>query len=280
MTTHRVVPHDEWITARAELLAAEKEFTRLRDQLSQQRRDLPWEIVDKTYAFDGPSGTQTLSEIFDGRSQLIVYHFMFNPKDNVGCAHCSFWADNFDDAIVHLNQRDVTMVAISRAPYEKLAAYEQRMGWTFKWLSSGDTDFNFDFQASFTSQQVSDKKALYNFALQDPGGPDREAPRTSYSTSLPRDAMRTGADSIGCAVTMSTALRVPDLRGQRNLAPHERSTAARDLAIGGIQNLSLGDDQVPRPVNDSPCGSHLAVRDRSGQIQGVRHREHEHVGNE
>jgi predicted dithiol-disulfide oxidoreductase (DUF899 family) len=174
MTTHRVVSHDEWIAARRQLLIKEKEFTRLRDQLSQQRRDLPWEPVSKEYVFDGPNGKQILSELFDGRSQLIVYHFMFNPKDEVGCPHCSFWADSFNNAVVHLNQRDVTMVAISRAPYAKLAAYEQRMGWTFKWLSSGDTEFNFDFQASFTPQQVVDKEALYNFTIQDPGGPDRE----------------------------------------------------------------------------------------------------------
>jgi predicted dithiol-disulfide oxidoreductase (DUF899 family) len=174
MTTHRVVSHDEWIAARTQLLLEEKEFTRLRDQLSQRRRDLPWEPVDKEYVFDGPNGKQTLSELFEGSSQLIVYHFMFNPKDSAGCPHCSFWADNFNGSIAHLNQRDATMVVVSRAPYAKLAAYEKRMGWTFKWLSSDDSDFNFDYQASFTPQQVTDKKAMYNFALQDPGGPDRE----------------------------------------------------------------------------------------------------------
>lgn len=174
MTTHRVVSHDQWIAARTQFLAAEKEFTRLRDELSQQRRDLPWESVDKDYVFEGPNGRESLSDLFEGRSQLIVYHFMFNPKDSVGCPHCSFWADNFNGAIIHLNQRDATMVAISRAPYSKLAAYEQRMGWTFKWLSSGDTDFNFDYQASFTPKELADKKALYNFAVQNPGGPDRE----------------------------------------------------------------------------------------------------------
>jgi len=174
MTTHRVVSHDEWIAARTQLLRNEKEFTRLRDQLSQQRRDLPWESVDKAYVFDGPNGRETLSDLFEGRSQLIVYHFMFNPKDSVGCPHCSFWADSFNSAITHLNQRDTTMVAISRAPYPKLAAYEQRMGWSFKWLSSGDTDFNFDYQASFTPKELADRKAFYNFAAQDPGSPDRE----------------------------------------------------------------------------------------------------------
>jgi predicted dithiol-disulfide oxidoreductase (DUF899 family) len=174
MTTHRVVSHDEWIAARRQFLLEEKEFTRARDQLSQHRRDLPWEAVDKEYVLDGPNGKQSLSELFEGRSQLIVYHFMFDPEDSAGCPQCSFWADNFNGAIVHLNQRDATMIVVSRAPYAKLAAYEQRMGWTFKWLSSGGTDFNFDYQASFTPQQVADKKALYNFNVQDPGPADRE----------------------------------------------------------------------------------------------------------
>src|ERR1700686_3828467 len=146
----KVVPHKEWLGARTAFLAKEKEFTRLRDELSQQRRELPWEAVTKAYVFDGPNGKQTLPELFDGRSQLVVYHFMFDPSWEAGCRHCSFWADNFDPIIVHLNQRDVTMVAISHAPYEKLAAYEKRMGWRFKWLSSNGTDFNFDFHIAFT----------------------------------------------------------------------------------------------------------------------------------
>ena len=116
MESHKVVSSDEWIEARKRLLAKEKEFTRLRDQISQQRRDLPWEAVDKKYVFEGPDGKQTLPELFDGRSQLVVYHFMFGPGWEAGCPHCSFWADNFDGIIVHLNQRDVTMLAVSRAP--------------------------------------------------------------------------------------------------------------------------------------------------------------------
>src|SRR6202030_3774739 len=151
---HKVVSSDEWIEARKQLLIKEKEFTRLRDELSQQRRELPWEAVTKTYVFEGPNGKQTLPELFDGRSQLIVYHFMFDPKWDAGCPHCSFWADNFNGIMVHLNQRDATMVAISHAPYNKLAAYEKRIGWTFKWLSAFDTDFNFDFGVSFTPAEV------------------------------------------------------------------------------------------------------------------------------
>src|SRR5712691_612853 len=132
MESHTVVSEADWIDARKQLLAKEKEFTRLRDRLSQQRRDLPWVRVEKQYAFEGPNGQETLADLFDGRSQLIVYHFMFDPEWDEGCPHCSFWADNFDPNLVHLNARDVTMIAVSRAPFSKLAAYKERMGWSFK----------------------------------------------------------------------------------------------------------------------------------------------------
>ena len=167
---HKVVSSDEWIEARKQLLIKEKEFTRLRDQLSQQRRDLPWEAVNKEYVFEGAIGKQTLPELFDGRSQLVVYHFMFDPSWDAGCPHCSFWADNFNGITVHLNQRDVTMIAVSRAPYSKLAAYEKRMGWNFKWVSSHDTDFNFDYHVSFTPEELSRKEAVHNFTKQAPPG--------------------------------------------------------------------------------------------------------------
>ena len=171
---HAIVSQAEWLAARQALLAKEKEFTKARDQLSEARRALPWVKIDKAYAFDGPNGKQTLAELFDGRGQLVIYHFMFGPDWNAGCPHCSHWADNFNGIIVHLNQRDVTMVAISRAPLAKLEAYKQRMGWTFKWFSSSGTDFNFDYHVSFTPQQVAVKNALYNFVQQDPGVSERE----------------------------------------------------------------------------------------------------------
>jgi predicted dithiol-disulfide oxidoreductase (DUF899 family) len=171
---HKVVSGKDWMAARRKLLAREKAFTRARDALSVQRRALPWEAVDKDYVFEGPQGKQSLAGIFDGRSQLVVYHFMFGPDWGAGCPHCSRWADSFDGAIVHLNQRDVTMVAVSRAPYAKLAEYHRRMGWRFKWLSSFGSDFNFDFHVSFTADEVKKKKALYNFALQDPEVGERE----------------------------------------------------------------------------------------------------------
>jgi len=180
LTGHAVVSQEEWNAARKELLLKEKEFTHLRDELSRKRRELPWVKVEKPYVFDGPRGKQTLSDLFAGRSQLVVYHFMFNPDWAAGCKHCSFWADNFNDVIVHLNQRDVTMVAISRAPYEKLAAYEKRMGWTFDWFSAQQTDFNFDYNVSFTPEEVAAKKAFYNYAMQDPSTTDREAVSVFY----------------------------------------------------------------------------------------------------
>ncbi len=170
VATHTVVAHQDWIAARKTLLAKEKEFTRLRDELSQARRELPWEAVTTNYVFDGPNGKESLSDLFAGRGQLIIYHFMFGPDWSAGCPHCSFWADNFNGIITHLNQRDITMVAVSRAPLSKLAAYRKRLGWTFKWLSSEQTSFNFDYQASFTPEQVARRQALYNYEQQDPRG--------------------------------------------------------------------------------------------------------------
>ena len=150
MPDHKVVSREEWRAARQDHMAKEKEFTRLRDQLSQQRRDLPWERVDKKYVFAGANGRVSLSELFDGRSQLIVYHFMFHPSWGEGCAHCSFWADNFNGIITHLNHRDAAMVAISRAPLAQLEAFKKRMGWTFTWVSSFESDFNYDYHVSTT----------------------------------------------------------------------------------------------------------------------------------
>jgi predicted dithiol-disulfide oxidoreductase (DUF899 family) len=169
---HRVVAHDDWIAARKALLAREKEFTRLRDELSRQRRELPWEAVEREYVFDGPNGQQALAELFGARSQLIVYHFMFGPDDEAGCPHCSFWADNFDPDVVHLAARDVTFIAVSRAPLEKLLEYRKRMGWSFEWVSSFANDFNVDYGVSFTPDD--EDTVSYNYGTLSPGMPDRE----------------------------------------------------------------------------------------------------------
>ena len=170
--SHAIVSHDQWQAVRAAFLEKEKEFTKLRDELSRARRALPWEKVEKPYVFDGPDGAESLSDLFAGKSQLVVYHFMFNPADEAGCPHCSFWADHYDGMIPHLRQRDVSFVVISRAPRSRIAAFQQRMGWKFKWLSSGETSFNYDFGASFRPQDVG--KPVYNFGTLAPGVADRE----------------------------------------------------------------------------------------------------------
>jgi predicted dithiol-disulfide oxidoreductase (DUF899 family) len=180
LTDRKVVSHEEWLAARKAFLIKEKEFTKLRDQLSQQRRDLPWEKVDKNYVFDGPNGKESLADLFAGKSQLIVYHFMFAPEASQGCSSCSFWADNFNDIIIHLKQRDVTMLAISLAPLEKLEAFKQRMGWSFKWVSSGNTDFNYDYHVSFRPEDLANGTAEYNYT-QSPGKhPNREGVSVFY----------------------------------------------------------------------------------------------------
>ena len=180
LDNHRIVSKDEWLAARSALLKKEKEFTVLRDKLGQQQRDMPWVSVDKEYLFVGPNGKQTLSDLFDGRTQLIVYHFMYDPNWDAGCPSCSFWADNFNGIVVHLNQRDVTMIAVSRAPYSKIEEYKKRMGWNFKWVSSYDNDFNFDYHVSFTPEELSKKKAFYNYNLQDTHSPEREGVSVFY----------------------------------------------------------------------------------------------------
>ena len=164
MTTHRIVSREEWIGARLEHLAREKEFTRLRDQLSRQRRDLPWVKVDKAYAFDGPRGPESLADLFESRSQLVVQHFMFDPSWNEGCKSCSFWVDNFDGIVVHLNHRDVSFALVSRAPIVTLEAYKKRMGWSVRWVSSLHNDFNRDYHVSFTPEELARGQAYYNYA--------------------------------------------------------------------------------------------------------------------
>ncbi len=163
MNTHQVVSGEQWLAQRKSLLDKEKAFTRMRDELSEARRALPWVKVEKSYVFDSDRGKVTLADLFEGKSQLIVYHFMFHPDWDAGCKSCSFWADTYDPVIVHLNQRDVNLVAISRAPLERLNAFKKRMGWTFRWVSSAGNDFNFDFGVSFTPDDLQKPGNNYNF---------------------------------------------------------------------------------------------------------------------
>ena len=164
MKEHKVVTEKDWIAARKALLVKEKKFTRLRDQLNQQRRNLPWVKVDKEYVFDGPKGKETLAELFGSNSQLLVYHFMFSPVGKEACPHCSFWCDHYDATLLHLNQRDTTLVVISRAALKEIEAFKRRMGWKFKWVSSFKTEFNFDYRVSFTPEQLKHGTVVYNYA--------------------------------------------------------------------------------------------------------------------
>src|ERR1700675_3257362 len=161
----RVVSREEWITARKELLAKEKNLTRQRDAVSAERRELPWVKVDKNYVFDAPGGKKTLSELFDGRSQLIVYHFMFGPEWKEGCPSCSFLMDHTDGTLVHLAQRDLSFLAVSRAPFPKIEEFKKRMGWHFNWVSSFTNDFNRDYHVSFTKEELAKGRVEYNFDL-------------------------------------------------------------------------------------------------------------------
>jgi predicted dithiol-disulfide oxidoreductase (DUF899 family) len=163
----RVVSETDWLASRKELLEKEKELTRLRDEVSAQRRALPWVKVDKAYVFDSSEGRQTLADLFDGRSQLIVKHFMFGPEEDYGCVGCSFHADHIDGARIHLEHHDVSLVAISRAPLAKLMAFKRRMGWGFKWVSSHGSDFNFDYHVSFTKDEIAKGKVYYNYKMMD-----------------------------------------------------------------------------------------------------------------
>lgn len=166
-STHKIVSADEWLAARRALLAKEKALLKERDELRQQTRELPWVKVEKAYVFEGPDGKQTLADLFEGRSQLIVKHFMMAPGWQQGCLGCSFGADQVDGSVVHLVNHDVMFVAISRAPYPEIAAYHKRMGWKFKWVSSNGSDFNFDYNVSFSEADKTRGKVFYNFETTD-----------------------------------------------------------------------------------------------------------------
>lgn len=174
MKNHKVVSHQEWIEARKALLEKEKQVTHLIEQLSAARRDLPWVKVEKHYEFEGPDGKQSLTDLFDGRSQLIVYHFMFGPGWKEGCPSCSFVSDHIDCANLHLAHHDVTLLAVSRAPLSEVEPFKKRMGWNFKWVSSGGSDFNFDYGVSFTKESMAKGKTQYNYAERKSRNEDEE----------------------------------------------------------------------------------------------------------
>jgi predicted dithiol-disulfide oxidoreductase (DUF899 family) len=250
MATHRIGTRGEWLKARLELLEAEKELTRKSDELARWRQELPWVQVDKEYRFDTEEGNASLRDLFRGRSQLLVYHFMFGPDYTAGCPSCSAIADGFNGFTVHLANHDVMLWAVSRAPLSKLQAYKQRMGWTFPWASSLDSDFNFDFEVSVTEEQQREASVDYNYqrhaAPQSPGGngPQRRARATPDGAT--KGAAMTGTDLRTYARERPgmSAFALEDA-----VVYHTYSTYARGL--DGLWGMYQWLDRAPKGRNDT-----------------------------
>jgi predicted dithiol-disulfide oxidoreductase (DUF899 family) len=233
MPNNKVVSSEEWLHARLELLAAEKEFTRQRDALTRRRMAMPWERVEKSYQFDGPNGVISLADLFDGRSQLVVYHFMFAPDWEEGCKSCSFWADNFNGIAVHLNHRDVAFTAISRAPFAKLAAYEKRLGWGFPWVSSDGSDFNFDYHVSFTDEEQAKDEMYYNYKVQPRGVSDEQGISIFFKNET-GEVFHTSILYLKAATRMASIFRCDGCAGTISIkgGPH---AGAGLLALAGVR---------------------------------------------
>ncbi len=218
---HPVVSKSQWLRARSELLAKEKELTRLGDELSRQRRELPWTRVDKQYVFQSPQGNKSLADLFNGRSQLATYHFMFGPDWAEGCPGCSYVTDHMDGALEHLQARDVSLVLISRAPLEQLLAFKKRMGWHIPWVSSAGGDFNHDFGVSFTKEEVASGAKAYNFGTTVPHG--EENPGLSFFYKDPSGALFHTYSTFGRGLetllgTYAILDRAPKGRDEESLA--------------------------------------------------------------
>ncbi|WP_109484131.1 DUF899 domain-containing protein [Paraburkholderia sp. C35] len=240
MTTHPVATRDAWLQARLELLEAEKALTRRSDELARQRAALPWVRIDKTYRFDTETGSVTLPELFGGRSQLIVYHFMFGPDYTAGCPSCSAIADGFDGVAVHLAQHDVTLMAVSRAPLDKLLAYRQRMGWRFAWASASASDFNFDFNVSYTEAQQRAGDIEYNFergghAMDTAPAPE---PVVRFAASCGTDAPTYSRDRPGISTFVL----------EDGVVYHAYSTYAR--GVDGVWGMYQWLDRAPKGRNE------------------------------
>ncbi|MBI5279225.1 MAG: DUF899 domain-containing protein [Burkholderiales bacterium] len=242
MTTHTTSTRSEWLAARLQLLAAEKELTHRSDDVARMRRELPWVRVDKEYRFDTAQGSATLADLFQGRSQLLVYHFMFGPDYKAGCPSCSAIADGFDGFAVHLAEHDVMLTAVSRAPLAKLQAYRERMGWRFPWASSQGSDFNFDFNVSFTEQEQREGRVEYNFAS--------EGPQLHVKTQMPQIVTQI-AD--GCGTDALTYMRDrPGLSAfvrEDGVIYHTYSTYARGL--DGLWGMYQWLDRAPMGRNET-----------------------------
>jgi predicted dithiol-disulfide oxidoreductase (DUF899 family) len=241
MTDHKTGTREDWLAARLELLAAEKDLTRRGDELTRQRQELPWVRIDKEYAFDTDEGTASLANLFRGRSQLLIYHFMFGPDYTAGCPSCSAIADGFDGFAVHLANHDVTLCAVSRAPLPKLQAYQQRMGWTFPWASSFGGDFNYDFQAAYTEEEQSSGTIDYNFRAMElrPPEPAQPNPIADIAAGLGTDVATYTREAPG----MSTFAL------EDGVVYHTYSTYARGLdALWGMYQWL---DRAPHGRNEN-----------------------------
>ena len=249
MTTHATGTREEWLKARLELLEAEKELTRRSDELARRRQELPWVRIDKAYRFETEEGSASLADLFRGRSQLLIYHFMFGPDYTAGCPACSAIADGFNGSVVHLANHDVTLAAVSRAPLTKLQDYRRRMGWTFPWASSFDSDFNFDFSVGFTEEQQREGGIEYNYR--------REAPSQSGGTEEATIPSRATPDGAALFAAMSGTDKATYTRERPGMSAfvledgvvyHTYSAYARGL--DGLWGMYQWLDRAPRGRNE------------------------------
>ena len=238
---HKVVSNDEWTEARKAFLAREKEFTRQRDELSKQRRELPWTRVEKNYTFEGPDGKRTLADLFDGRSQLIVYHFMLGPGWGEGCKSCSYLSDHFDGAVPHLKARDVTLAVVSRAPIAEIEAFKKRMGWRFNWVSSYDSDFNYDYHVSFTKDKTENGKVYYNYELQEFGSEEGPGVSVFYKDENGDIFHTYSAYARGLDILVGTYNFL-------DLAPKGRDEDALPFTMSWVRHHDKYEDNSPKAI--------------------------------
>jgi predicted dithiol-disulfide oxidoreductase (DUF899 family) len=244
---HKVVSNEEWLEVRKAFLAKEKAFTRQRDELSRERRELPWVKVEKSYVFDGPNGKETLADLFGGRSQLMIYHFMFGPEWAEGCPSCSLLADHIDGSVVHLDDRDVTLLAVSRAPLSKIEPFKGRMGWHFKWVSSHDNDFNYDYHVSFTKEEIEKGNLFYNYGYA--GFPSDEGPGVSvFYKDAAGDIFHTYSAYARGGDILINAYNYLDL------APKGRNEDSFDFTMAWVRHHDRYDHRPVANLSSSSCG--------------------------